>query len=136
MKTTFFKTILISFCFLGSCLYAQPDVLSYVKQFEINKANYIGKPFSVLLNDMNKISPKTVWESPNPNNKNNIKKSLFNFTTKEKSFKNAITLLITWKELLPFKDIEYLSKKNEFYFTNEEKNFYGNKIIQDISVYR
>ena len=114
----------------------QIDTLSYVKQFEINKANYIGKPFSVLLNDMNKISPKTVWESPNPNNKNNIKKSLFNFTTKEKSFKNAITLLITWKELLPFKDIEYLSKKNEFYFTNEEKNFYGNKIIQDISVYR
>ncbi|MGV0753630.1 hypothetical protein [Empedobacter brevis] len=114
----------------------QIDTLTYVKQFEINKANYIGKPFSVLLNDMNTISPKTVWMTPNPNNKNNIKNSRFKFATKEKSFKNAITLLITWKDFVPFKDIEYLSKKNKFYFTDEEKNFYGTKIIQDITVYR
>ncbi|MDM1073549.1 hypothetical protein HX001_13745 [Empedobacter brevis] len=114
----------------------QIDTLTYVKQFEINKANYIGKPFSVLLNDMNTISPKTVWVTPNPNNKNNIKNSRFKFATKEKSFKNAITLLITWKDFVPFKDIEYLSKKNKFYFTDEEKNFYGTKIIQDITVYR
>lgn len=114
----------------------QIDTLTYVKQFEINKNNYIGKPFSILLNDMTKISPKTVWMTTNPSNMNNIKESRFKFTTKEKSFKNAVTLLITWKDFVPFKDIEYLSKKNKFYFTSEEKNFYGTKIIQDISVYR
>ena len=68
--------------------------------------------------------------------KNNITASLFKFSTKEKSFKNAVTLLIKWKEKIPFKNVEYLLKKNKFYFTEEEKDFYGEKIIQDIIVFR
>jgi len=60
----------------------------------------------------------------------------FKFSTKEKSFKNAVTLLIKWKEKIPFKNVEYLLKKNKFYFTEEEKDFYGEKIIQDIIVFR
>lgn len=38
---------------------AQLDTLNYLKQFEANKANYIGQPFSKLLNDMIQIQPKT-----------------------------------------------------------------------------
>ena len=91
---------------------------------------------SVLLNDMTKMQPKTVWFSSNINDKNNITASLFKFSTKEKSFKNAVTLLIKWKEKIPFKNVEYLLKKNKFYFTEEEKDFYGEKIIQDIIVFR
>ncbi|MEG1198951.1 MAG: hypothetical protein RSD53_06150, partial [Algoriella sp.] len=37
------------------------DTLNYLKTFEVNKSKYIGKPFSVLLADMKKIQPKTVW---------------------------------------------------------------------------
>ncbi|MCW3160359.1 hypothetical protein [Chryseobacterium oryctis] len=37
------------------------DTLNYVKQFEINKINYIGQPFSKLLNEMTQIQPKTAW---------------------------------------------------------------------------
>ncbi|MCC2589543.1 hypothetical protein [Chryseobacterium sp. MFBS3-17] len=48
MKKYFF---IISF-FVSICAYAQLDTLNYLKQFEINKANYIGQPLSVLLNDM------------------------------------------------------------------------------------
>ena len=91
---------------------------------------------SVLLNDMTKMQPKTVWFSSNINDKNNITASLFKFSTKEKSFKNAVTLLIKWKEKIPFKNVEYLLKKNKFFFTEEEKDFYGEKIIQDILVFR
>lgn len=50
---------LIIFLFSLQTINAQvADTLSYVKQFEINKTNYIGKPFSVLLNDRNLIIPE------------------------------------------------------------------------------
>ncbi len=136
MKTLYMKTFFIIAFFISSiCFSQQIDTLSYIKQFEINKANYIGKPFSVLLNDMTKIKPKTVWFTP-LREKNIIKTSRFKFTSKEYSFGNAITLLITWKDFIPYRDVKYLYQKNDFYFTNEEKDFYGEKIIQDISVYR
>jgi len=113
----------------------QLDTLNYIKQFETNKASYIGKPFSVLLNDMKKIKPKTVWFTPLPN-KNNVKNSQFKFADKENSFRRPITLLITWKDFIPYSDVKYLYLKNKFYFTEEEKEFYGDKIIQDIFVYK
>jgi len=37
------------------------DTLSYAKSFEINKANYIGQPFSKLLNDITQLQPKSMW---------------------------------------------------------------------------
>ena len=40
---------------------AKLDTLNYLKQFETNKANYINQPFSVLLNNMTQIQPKTAW---------------------------------------------------------------------------
>ncbi|GAA4158341.1 hypothetical protein GCM10022217_19500 [Chryseobacterium ginsenosidimutans] len=36
------------------------DTLNYIKQFEINKANYVNKSFSYLLSQMSEIQPKTV----------------------------------------------------------------------------
>jgi hypothetical protein len=131
----YIKLILLLFS-LQTINAQQIDTLNYIKQFETNKVNYIGKPLSVLLNDMSKTPPKTVWFNINVDDKYNVIESHFKFSTKEKSFKNAITLSITWKEKIPFKSVEYLYKKNKFYFTDEEKNFYGNKIIQDITVYR
>lgn len=97
MKTTFLKTILINFCFLGSCLYAQTqtDVLNYAKQFETNKSEYIGKPFSYLLSKLSaQTQPKKVWFSPNPNNKNIVLTSTFSLNKKEDDYVNAIRLYI------------------------------------------
>ncbi|WP_286496563.1 hypothetical protein [Empedobacter falsenii] len=88
-----------------------------------------------LLDDMTEIKPKTVWFTP-LTKKDIIKTSQFKFVSKNKSFGNVVTLLITWKEYIPLKDIEYLFKKNNFYFTEEEKVFYGEKIIQDITVFK
>ncbi|MGL5234521.1 MAG: hypothetical protein ACRC8Z_07195 [Empedobacter falsenii] len=137
MKNLYKKSISLIVLLLSSFGFSQQvDTLAYIKQFEINKANYIGKPFSVLLNDMTKIKPKTVWFTPIPDNKNNVKVSRFKFVTKDRSFNRALTLSITWKDFIPYSDVKYLYQKNKFYFTNEEKDFYAEKIIQDISVYR
>ena len=131
----FLKLIIVLFS-LQTINAQQIDTLTYVKQFELNKANYIGKPLSFLLNDMTKIQPKTVWFNINTDDKYNVIESHFKFSTKEKSFNKAITLSIIWREKIPFKNVEYLYKKNKFYFTAEEKDFYGEKIIQDITVFR
>ncbi|MBY0066542.1 hypothetical protein [Empedobacter falsenii] len=137
MKITFFKTIFISVLFLGSSLYAQTqkDVLSYVKQFEINKSEYIGKPFSYLLSKLSaQTQPKKVWFTPNLNNKNIVLTSTFSLNKKEDDYVNAIRLYIKWQEPIPFVNVDYYYKKNKTFFTEEEKNFYGDKIIKDILV--
>lgn len=115
---------------------AQLDTLTYVKQFEINKANYIGQPFSKLLNDMTQIHPKSVWFVPITNKKTMVKESRFKFCEMSNSYKNAITLRITWQNYIPFSQVKYYQNLNNFYFTNDERLFYGNKIIADIMVYR
>lgn len=113
------------------------DTLNYLKQnFEINKANYIGHPFSKLLNDMTAIQPKTVWSDSPHRNKNIRKSSRFKFTYKELSFHNVITLYIEWETPLPTQETKVLSIANQYYFTNQEKAYYGNKIVKDIKVYR
>ncbi|WP_419495451.1 hypothetical protein [Chryseobacterium bernardetii] len=112
------------------------DTLNYLKQFEANKAQYIGKPFSVLLNDMTKIQPKTVWPKLNMRYKTFIIGNYFKFANKEFSFHNAVTLSITWQDTIPMNQFNYYGKKNQFYFTQEERDFYGSKIIKDILVYR
>lgn len=115
---------------------AQLDTLNYLKQFEVNKVNYIGQPFSKLLQDMTQIQPKTVWNKPPWRNKNIILDTQFSFSTMNSSFKNAITLLIEWENSIPRSQIKNLEQLNHFYFTNDEKSFYGNKIVKDIMVFR
>ncbi|WP_294269865.1 hypothetical protein [uncultured Chryseobacterium sp.] len=56
------KIITLFILTVGICkINAQLDTLNYLKQFELNKANYIGQPFSKLLNEMTQIQPKTAW---------------------------------------------------------------------------
>lgn len=136
MKNLFKTTIIFILILLSNKFYAQLDTLNYLKQFEANKLQYIGQPFSKLLNDMAQIQPKTVWSDYNLENKNSIKRSDFKFCKMDYSFKNAISLEITWQQEIPFTEILYYENKNHFYFTNEERAFYGNKIIKDIKVYR
>ncbi len=115
---------------------AQIDTLNYVKQFEINKANYIGKPFSFLLGKMTLIQPKTNWSHSSSWKRNVRNETDFRFTYMEASFYNVINLTIVWQDAIPTNDIKYYEKKNGYYFTNDEKAFYSNRIIKDIRVYR
>ncbi|WP_146940569.1 hypothetical protein [Chryseobacterium hagamense] len=115
---------------------AQLDTLNYLKQFEANKANYIGQPFSKLLQDMTQIQPKTAWPFSKFNNKNITYKTIFNFCDYDYSFHNVINMSIEWADLIPFSQADYYGILHHGNFTNDEKAFYGSKIIQDIHVYR
>ena len=134
----FFKLLIGTICLMGFShkAFAQLDTLNYLKQFETSKANYIGQPLSKLLNDMIQIQPKTVWSNPPKNNRNIILNTRFKFCEMDYSFYNTITLGITWETSIPRSQVIYYEQLNGFYFTNDEKLFYGNKIVKDILVYR
>lgn len=125
--------ILFSFC---TKLNAQLDTLKYLKQFEINKNQYINKPLSYLLGEMTKIQPKTIWSVPVTNKKTITRASRFKFCNMDESFNNVVVLHIIWQEEIPYSKVDYYQKKNNFYFTAEERGFYENKVVKDILVYR
>ena len=128
--------LVLGFVSLSHKASAQLDTLNYLKQFEANKAQYINQPFSYLLSQMTQIQPKTVWFDPIINKKSKVKKSIFKFCEKRYSFKNAVELHIIWADYIPRSEVKFFETKNHFYFTDEEKIFYGNKIVKDIFVYR
>ncbi len=131
------KILMISFLIIGVKSNAQLDTLNYLKtNFEIQKSEYIGKPFSFLLSKMSQIQPKTVWSTQSQKDFGKIVGNRFKFCDMDYSFYNAITLSIRWQEPILTKDVKYYEQKNGFYFTDEEKVFYANKIIKDIRVYR
>ena len=132
MKNIFLITAVLLYGFV----YSQLDTLNYLKQFEANKVKYIGKPFSVLLNDMTQIQPKTNFSFSAFNNKNKRIYTDFNFVNKDYIRLNSITLSIYWQTPIPSNDIKSYQNKNKCVFTDDEKSFYGNKIIKDIKVYR
>jgi len=115
---------------------AQLDTLNYLKQFEINKAQYINQPFSKLLNEMIQIQPISVWASINHKKINLVTNTRFRFCEMDESFSDNISLGITWQTPLTSSEIDYYESKNGFFFTNDERNYYGSQIVKDIKVYR
>ncbi|WP_146940570.1 hypothetical protein [Chryseobacterium hagamense] len=85
---------------------------------------------------MIQIQPKTVWPSPNFKNKNYNFSTRFKFCNVEQSYFNVITLSVEWETPIPVSSSEYYQQLHDFYFTNDEKNLYGSKIVKDIKVYR
>lgn len=112
------------------------DTFNYVKNFELQKAQYIGKPFSILLNDMQQIQPKSVWQGIYIRNKNIIPYNSFYFELPQNTFRYGIVvnMIIYWQTALPATEVKYYQNKNHFHFTNEERQYYENKIIRDIIV--
>ncbi|MEJ5104162.1 hypothetical protein [Chryseobacterium sp. MYb328] len=137
MKKVFKLTSLFALFLFYTKSNAQLDTLNYLKAFEANKAQYIGKPFSGLLNDMTKIQPKAMWHNGPFNNKNIRTSSDLGFYDLSKGYEfNAITFVVYWQDPVSATDANYYKIKNKNNFTSEEKNFFGNKIIKDIMVYR
>ncbi|MFS4472885.1 hypothetical protein [Chryseobacterium sp. T20] len=135
MKSIFLKGLFVISIFLMHNCNAQLDTLNYLKTFEANKANYIGKPLSFLLDNMIQIQPKTIWKVPLHGIRRYVSESVFSY--KEKSpfvNENVIFFTIIWKQRIPYSDVEYYEKKNHFLFTVEERSFYGNKVIKDIKI--
>lgn len=82
---SYFKIPTIILLFLSGiiCQAQVSDTLAYIKSFEANKANYIGQPFSKLLNNMTQLQPKSIWSDINRINTYN---SMFKFNNMEDSF--------------------------------------------------
>lgn len=135
MKTIYKILFFVLLC-VSLKISAQLDTLNYLKQFEANKAQYINQPLSKLLNDMTQIQPISVWEGSNHKNMNLIPFSRFRFCEMDESFSDNIILSITWMTPLHRSETEYYENKNGFFFTNDERNYYGSKIVKDIKVYR
>ncbi|PJJ64231.1 hypothetical protein [Chryseobacterium geocarposphaerae] len=133
---TLYKIFFCSFFLISLEISAQLDTLNYLKQFEANKVEYINQPFSKLLNNMVQIQPKSVWGGMSFKNKSIIPFSRFKFCEMDESFSSNIILVIVWQTPLPVSETDYYENKNGFFFTNDEKNYYGNKIVKDIKVYR
>jgi hypothetical protein len=114
------------------------DTLNYVKSFETNKAQYIGKPFSVLLNALGKVQPKTVFPVGYIFENINVKpESRFQFKDRRYLYAHdAVILRIEWQTPLPSETVYNMRIKNDALFTNEEKTYYSSKIVKDIMVYR
>ncbi len=136
MKNTIKLLSIIPFLLISSKSIGQIDTLNYLKQFEINKAQYINQPLSYLLSQITEIQPKTLWSNTYGKDKNIVKSSTFKFCNKDYSFKNAVSILIIWDNFIPRNEVSYYENKNNYYFTNEERMYYGNKVIKDILVYR
>ena len=133
------KQIIIHFFFtlLVNVVSAQTlDSLNYLRSFEQQKAQYIGQPFSVLLNAMVQVQPKTVRGGRNFKNKNQIPFCTFYFINPDNVSSNGVVyMIIDWQTPIPLQDINYYTNKNHYHFTSEELQFYGGKIIKDISIF-
>ena len=129
MKTSIKITFILIFLIFIKASSQINDTLAYVKSFEANKTQYLGQPFSKLLNEMVQLQPKTLWST-------NTRYSTLNFCNKENSFNlGTINMIIYWQLPISELETEYYENKNHFYFTTDERNFYGSKIVKDIYVY-
>ncbi|MCX8522304.1 hypothetical protein OF897_00010 [Chryseobacterium formosus] len=133
---TLYKILFCSFLFVSLKMSAQLDTLNYMKQFEANKAQYINQPFSKLLNNMTQIQPISVWAGINAKNINVTPFSQFLFCEMDESFSSNIILVIVWETPLTASETDFYENKNSFYFTDDERNYYGGKIVKDIRVYK
>lgn len=131
------KLLLILAVIISANSFAQLDTLNYLKQFEANKANYVGQPFSKLLNDMTQIQPKAHFSHSPMNKRLYTDRIRFIFCNPEFEFaKNTIIFKVIWE--IPFlkADIKSMEISNHYLFTQQEKSYLANKIIKDIFVYR
>ncbi len=129
IKILIIKILIILTIFPFSKTNAQvADTLAYVKTFEANKANYIGQPFSKLLNDMSQLQPKHLFTY--------YQDSSLMFCKEDDLFTaGTVNMVIFWQIPIPSTDSEYYENKNNFLFTNDERNYYNNKIVKNIYVY-
>ncbi len=132
------KLLAVLFFFtLSSKVYSQVDTLNYVKQFEVNKIEYINKPFSYLLSHMTQLQPQTVNSMVGIWGEDLVASSHFDYTVKEMQYgRETVYMIVYWKNPISRTQAFALSKQNKFLLTNDEKIFYGNKIVKDIKVFK
>ncbi len=137
----FFTLLFVSIMILsGGWAKAQKtvsDTLAYAKKFEINKEKYIGKKFSLLLKDMTPLPFKKAKSDIREDRNNPLTGTVFKFSDKDIDAPGQVTVAIKWKpDDTPVTPLEFFEQEHNYGFTVSEKNFFDNRIIQDIVVYK
>ena len=116
------------------------DTLDYIKTNFINKkANYIGKPFSVLLNDL-KLNINYYTYGDAFNNRSISPDISISFVTEyqkwvEKNSTNKpIVLTVTWATPVSIDSAVSLGRNSKGKWLNAEKKYYGGKIVKDLGL--
>lgn len=136
-RTLLLIVFLTLFSGLSQAQKAVSDTLAYAKKFETNKEKYIGKKFSLLLKDMTQLSFKKAKSDIKEDTNNPLPSTLFRFSDKDIDAAGQVTLVIRWKpDETPTTPLEFFEQEHNYGFTINEKNFFENKIIQDIVVYK
>ncbi|MGO4710706.1 hypothetical protein AB4Y90_16695 [Chryseobacterium sp. 2TAF14] len=86
------KFIILLFIAFSCKANAQLDTLQYINRIAINKQNYIGKPFSVLLKALRKVPPKKYFTIDNCDYD-----TQFFFSNKDGATMGKYKMLIVWK---------------------------------------
>jgi len=118
---------------------ATNDTLTYLQSIVANKANYIGKPFSTLLNNL-QIQIKHFSPIANISyDKSKETATFFSFYFPQSANEIYLTypcLRISWEPYLNATNSSYLfSKYNGGGWTQEVIDFYKNAIIKDIDIF-
>ncbi|WP_294290389.1 hypothetical protein [uncultured Chryseobacterium sp.] len=129
--------LLTSFTGLAKAQKTISDTLGYAKKFEINKDKYIGKKFSLLLKDMTQLPFKKAKSDIKEDRDNPLASTLFRFSDKDIDAPGQVTVAIKWKpEDTLVTPLEFFEQEHNYRFTVSEKNFFENRIIKDIVVYK
>ena len=141
MKKIFFISALLVICFANNTkAQSQPvtDTLSYLNTIVANKASYVGKPFSVLMNDL-QIQIKFFFPFADLNHDKTKETSTeFSFyfpPTAEEIYLTYPSLEITWQTNLNASQSRALyTQYRALGWSNEVATFYSSGIIADIRV--
>ena len=133
MKTDIKLYLILTLLLVGNIKGQVSDTLAYIKSFEFNKNEYKGHPFSKLLNEMSQLQPSSIWSDETLIN--TYRSTLVFCKMDDVPSIGMVNMVIFWQSPIPYSDVEYYEQKNHFYFTTDERNFYGNKIVKDIYVY-
>ncbi|WP_146939815.1 hypothetical protein [Chryseobacterium hagamense] len=140
MKRTAPILFIMALVFLSGSAKAQravSDTLAYAKKFEVNKEKYIGKKFSLLLKDMTQLPFKKAKSDIRQDGNDPLPSTLFRFSGKDIDASGEVTMVIRWKpDDTPTTPLEFFEQEHNYGFTVNEKNFFENKIIRDLVVYK
>ena len=127
-------TIAILFVLNSKSLLAQQtrrDTLNYLQQVVENKANYIGKPFSVLKKDI-KLEIKSFSPFGAANRYEETSTTFYFKHPKKQEDFSYPQLIITWTSPLDMRMSDSLFFKNHRKWDSEIESFYAPAIIADI----
>ncbi|MCX8532194.1 hypothetical protein [Chryseobacterium luquanense] len=124
---TLYKIFFCTFLLITLKISAQLDTLEYLKQFEMNKAQYINQPFSKLVDDMTELQPQSLYTQIRGCNYD----TQFYFVDIKAAFKSSFKINIVWQNSTSYKE-EKIPNLNELCTLRDVEDMYRKFRIRNI----